>query len=133
MELILTNRCNLACRYCFERGSSHAKTPADMSKSTIIKALDMFVDYSQRSNELSLTLFGGEPTIAFKSIKLAVEHIEQKLVNSGKKINFDMTSNGVLLSQEMIEYFSNHKIKVLLSIDGLKSSHDRYRIRKNKG
>jgi uncharacterized protein len=131
MELILTNRCNLACRYCFEAGSAHTKTLADMPKSTIIKALDMFVDYSRGSNELSLTLFGGEPTLSFKNIKLAVEYIEQKLVNSGKKINFDMTSNGVLLSQEMIEYFSHHNIKVLLSIDGLKSSHDRYRIKRN--
>ena len=131
MELILTSNCNLSCRYCFESGSSRKTNPANMPEETIIEALDLFVDYSRESKELYLTFFGGEPTLSFHGIKLATEYIEQKLIKLNKKINFDMTSNGVLLKPEMIDYFSAHNINILLSIDGLKSSHDRYRIAKD--
>jgi uncharacterized protein len=63
----------------------------------------------------------------FKAIRLVTEHAEQRAAAFGKQLEFDMTSNGVLIREEMAEYFSEHQIMVLLSVDGLAETHDRFR------
>lgn len=127
MELMLTRRCNLACKYCFESGYSRTAGPADMPEEIIREAIDLFAEYSRESKELFLTFFGGEPLLNFKGIKQATEYAGRKLGGAGKKVAFDTTSNGVLLTPEIMDYFSEHGINVLLSIDGLRPTHDKYR------
>ncbi len=124
LELILTRNCNLKCDYCFEKP---IKGNGKMSIETALSAIDLLVDYSEDSKELRITHFGGEPTLNFPVLKKVTEYAEQKAMENDKQVHFNMTSNGVMFTSEMIDYFAEHNIKVLLSIDGLKSSHDRFR------
>ena len=129
MELMLTEGCNLGCSYCFEKNIlGYKKMPLDIAFS----AVDMFLDYSINEKELQLTHFGGEPTINFEAIKAVTEYAEKQAMSEGKHVSFNTTSNGVLLNDEMVDYFHEHDICVLLSIDGLAETHDRYR-RDRKG
>ncbi len=125
VDLILTSGCNLRCKYCFE---SACGSPVSMAGATARSAVDLLVDYSGAESDLSVLFFGGEPTLKFDLIKEITEYAEEVAASRNKTIGFDMTSNGVLLNEEMIEFFSLHRIKVLLSIDGLRESHDRYRV-----
>ena len=101
-----------------------------MDIATAKSAVNLLFDYSASKSDLSILFFGGEPTLEFDLIKEITEYAEELAVIKKKKIEFDMTSNGVLLNEEMIDFFSSHNIKVLLSIDGLKESHDRFRVDK---
>jgi uncharacterized protein len=130
LELMHTEGCNLACSYCFEKNIlGYKKMPADVAK----KAVDLLLDYSQNEQKLEITHFGGEPTLNFPAIKYVTEYAEQKASALGKSIDFHMTSNGVLIDENMADYFSKHKIMVLLSIDGLESTHNKFRITKQGG
>ena len=127
LELIHTEGCNLACSYCFEKNIlGYKKMPADVAR----KAIDLLFDYSKNEKQLEITHFGGEPTLNFPAIKYVTEYAEEKASALGKSINFQMTSNGVLIDETMANYFSQHKIMVLLSIDGLESTHNKFRITK---
>ncbi len=127
LELIHTEGCNLACKYCFEKSIlGHRKIPLNIAKA----AIDLLFDYSQNEPLLYITHFGGEPTLNFSAIQYVTEYAERKASLLGKSVDFNITTNGVLLNKFMIDYFAQHKIKVLLSIDGLESTHDRFRVDK---
>ncbi|HSF49831.1 MAG TPA: radical SAM protein [Nitrososphaeraceae archaeon] len=124
MELILTEGCNLGCSYCFEKNMlGYKKMPLSIAK----KAVDILFDYSRDDPILSITHFGGEPTLNFEAIKYATEYAEEKARKFKKTVEFHMTSNGVLINEEMADYFARHHIMVLLSLDGLRLSNDKFR------
>ncbi len=131
MELIVTENCNLQCTYCFEKSMVRRR---NMSIKVAQVAIDLLFDYSQKEEELYVTYFGGEPLLNFALIKSITEYVEKKEEFSNKKVKFSITSNGVLLNGTMAEYLARHKIKVLLSIDGSKISHNLCRVdRKGRG
>jgi uncharacterized protein len=127
LELIVTEDCNLRCAYCFEKDMIGRKK---MSLKVAQAAIDLLFDYSQEENDLYITYFGGEPLLNIPLIKSITEYVEKKEELSGKKVEFGMTSNGILLNESMAEYLARHKINVLLSIDGSKLSHDLCRVDK---
>lgn len=127
LELVLTEECNLSCSYCFEKGMVQCKKmPIEVARA----AVNLLFDYSEGEMDLSIAHFGGEPLMNFPLIRYVTEYAEKKAELSGKKVSFFMTSNGTLLNESRADYIAKHKINVLLSIDGCKSSHDRYRIDK---
>jgi uncharacterized protein len=103
----------------------YRKMPLDISKA----AVDLLFDYSLDERLLYITHFGGKPTLNFLTIRYVKEYAEQKAFALGKSLKFNTTSNGVL-TEDMVDYFVQHKIKVLLSLDGFESTHDRFRIDK---
>lgn len=127
LELIHTEGCNLACTYCFEKDMLGYRR---MTENTAKEAVDLLLEYSGNSPRLSITHFGGEPTLTFSAIKTVTEYAEKRSREAGKSIEFNMTSNGTIINDRMAEYFADHKIMVLLSIDGLAFAHDRYRVDK---
>ena len=127
LELIHTEGCNLACSYCFEKEMlGYRRMPYEIGR----KAIDLLFDYSQEQAEVAITHFGGEPTVNFPAVRQMTEYAEQKAKLVGKAVTFSMTSNGVLIDESKAEYCAEHRIMVLLSIDGLKETHDRYRVDK---
>jgi uncharacterized protein len=127
LELIHTEGCNLACEYCFEKDMlGYRRMPYDVGR----KAIDLLFDYSQNQPDVTITHFGGEPTVNFRAIRAITEYAEQKAKLLHKTATFSMTSNGVLIDDAKAEYCAGHKIMVLLSIDGLRETHDRYRLDK---
>lgn len=127
LELMLTEGCNLSCAYCFEKKYLHKR---NMSEQTAQSAIDLLFDYSGDAPDLQITHFGGEPTLNFKVLKAATIYAERRAKECGKTLEFNMTSNGVMYTDEMLEFFGEHKIKVLLSVDGLQPTHDKSRIDK---
>ena len=127
MELVLTEGCNLSCKYCFEKNMlRYRKMPLNIARG----AVDLLFDYAQNEKDLHITHFGGEPTLNFEAMQHVTEYAEKKASRSGKSTSFGTTTNGVLLSHPMVDYFAEHKIKVLLSIDGLEITHNRFRVGK---
>lgn len=127
IELTHTEGCNLACTYCFEKEMLGCRRmPLEIAKA----AVDLLFDYSRDEATVFVTHFGGEPMLSFNAVQAVTEYAEEQAVNRGKAVEFDMTTNGILLTEDNVDYLALHKIKVLLSIDGLSTSHDRYRIDK---
>jgi uncharacterized protein len=123
MELILTTDCNLRCSYCFERD----KKPFKMSDEVAFAAVDFLIQTSRNVEDLTILLFGGEPMMRFDLIQRIVPYANKKAEEAGKTINWDMTTNGTLIDEERASWMAEHKIKYLLSLDGAKEDHDRYR------
>jgi uncharacterized protein len=127
LELIHTEGCNLACSYCFEKEMlGYRCMPADVGR----RAIDLLFNYSQERPEVSITHFGGEPTVNFEGIRGMTAYAEEKARSHNKTVKFSMTSNGVLINDAMAAYFAEHNIMVLLSIDGLRETHNRFRVDK---
>lgn len=127
LELILTEACNLRCEYCFEADMIGSRQmPIEIAES----AVDLLFDYCGDKTDLSITLFGGEPTLTFEAVTRVAKYAEIKASELEKCVHLNMTSNGVLLIDSVVARLAEHKIHVLLSIDGLQTSHDRFRVDK---
>ncbi len=123
-ELFITESCNLACDYCFVHGKNQRNR---MSLGTAKRVVDLTFSEYNRSKEVSLFFLGGEPLLEFPLVKEVVHYAEQKAVQLETKLNFGMTTNGILLTEEMLSFFKEHKVKLLLSLDGLPACHDAHR------
>lgn len=116
ITLGLTDACNLACKYCFVQ-----QKPNFMSYETAKQAVDFLVQHNNNNTPLSIHFFGGEPTLMWDSVIVpTVEYIE----TFKRDISIGMTSNGVLLSVDKINYLKEHNINLLLSCDGDKVTQD---------
>jgi uncharacterized protein len=94
------------------------------------KAIDFLIKESRSKKSLRVLLFGGEPLMEFETIKSIVEYAERVTANSEKKIRFDATTNGTLITEEIMK-FSRNRITYLLSLDGDEETHNRHRKTKN--
>jgi uncharacterized protein len=81
-----------------------------------LAALKLLLDYSQGAPTVTVTLFGGEPTLNFRLIQLLSAHGKAAAEERGKRIEFTMTSNGLHVTPKMADYFRDNGIRVLLSI-----------------
>ncbi|AQS60029.1 radical SAM/SPASM domain-containing protein [Desulforamulus ferrireducens] len=127
IELNVTFNCNLTCEYCF----IHCKSPEErMSFATAKKAIDLLMDKAIFSNVV-ITLIGGEPLLEFGLIKEIVPYALRRAKEKNLAITWALTTNGTLLNEEMLRFFSQNHINILLSIDGGQETHDRYRRTRN--
>ncbi len=122
--LHIAHDCNLACKYCFaDEGEYHGRR-AFMSEETGKKALDFLVKNSGNRINLEVDFFGGEPLMNFDVVKAIVEYGRSLEERHHKKFRFTLTTNGVLLKEEMFEFINKEMSNVVLSIDGRKQVHD---------
>lgn len=125
LELIHTEGCNLACTYCFEKNMlGWRRMPPEIA----LAGVDLLFRYSGTQKELRLLHFGGEPLLNYGAVQQVTEYAERRAIELDKTLRFDMTSNGVLLDEERCAWLAEHKVQVLLSVDGLRESHDRFRV-----
>ncbi|MBJ6726450.1 radical SAM protein [Geomesophilobacter sediminis] len=129
MELVLTEACNLDCTYCFGK---QMRRPRNMPVDVALGAVDLLIAYSGNAPCLDITHFGGEPLLNLPTLIAATEYAEERAAETGQMVRFNITTNGILLNQRLVEYLARHRIQVLLSLDGTAASHDRYR-RDGKG
>jgi uncharacterized protein len=125
LEVVHTEGCNLACTYCFEKSMLGLR---QMTLATARAAVDLLFDYAGDEPRLYITHFGGEPLLNFPAVQYVTEYAEEKAAVLEKSVECGMTSNGLLLTEERAAYLAQHKVQVLLSVDGLEESHDRYRV-----
>mgnify|MGYP002510483030 CR=1 FL=1 len=125
--LHIAHDCNLACRYCFaEEGEYHGRR-ALMSLEVGKKALDFLVANSGNRVNLEVDFFGGEPLMNWQVVKDLVEYGRSLEAPNNKKFRFTLTTNGVLLDDEILEFANREMANIVLSIDGRKEIHDRMR------
>ncbi|MCB2300482.1 thioether cross-link-forming SCIFF peptide maturase [Clostridium tagluense] len=121
--------CNLRCKYCFADEGEYHGARSVMSAEVGMKAIDFVIEKSGPRRNIEVDLFGGEPLMAFDTIKEIVEHakVQEKLHN--KSIRFTMTTNATLLNDEIMKYMDENMGNIVLSIDGRKSVNDKVRVR----
>ena len=122
--LHIAHDCNLACRYCFaEEGEYHGRR-ALMSYETGKAALDFLIANSGSRRNLEVDFFGGEPLMNWQVVKDLVQYGREQEKIHDKKFRFTLTTNGVLLNDEIMEFANKEMANVVLSIDGRKEVHD---------
>ena len=132
--LHIAHDCNLACRYCFaEEGEYHGRR-ALMSFEVGKKALDFLIANSGSRRNLEVDFFGGEPLMNWQVVKDLVAYGREQEKVHNKNFRFTLTTNGVLLNDEIMEFCNREMGNVVLSIDGRKEVHDFMRpFRNGKG
>ena len=132
--LHIAHDCNLACQYCFaEEGEYHGRR-ALMSFEVGKKALDFLIANSGNRRNLEVDFFGGEPLMNWQVVKDLVAYGREQEKLHDKKFRFTLTTNGVLLNDEVMEFCNREMGNVVLSIDGRKEVHDKRRpFRKGAG
>ncbi len=122
--LHIAHDCNLACRYCFaEEGEYHGRR-AFMSYEVGKKALDFLVANSGNRINLEVDFFGGEPLMNWQVVKDLVAYGRSLEKANNKKFRFTLTTNGVLLDDDIMEFANREMSNLVLSIDGRKEIHD---------
>ena len=129
--LHIAHDCNLACKYCFaEEGEYHGRR-ALMSFEVGKKALDFLVANSGSRKNLEVDFFGGEPTMNFEVVKQLVEYGRSLEKEHNKNFRFTLTTNGILLNDEILDFANKEMGNIVLSIDGRKEINDLMRPTRN--
>lgn len=130
--LHIAHDCNLACRYCFaEEGEYHGRR-ALMSVEVGRAALDFLIANSGSRRNLEVDFFGGEPLMNWDVVKQLVAYGRSREAEYNKQFRFTLTTNGVLLNEEIMDFCNREMANVVLSLDGRKEVNDTMRPFRNK-
>jgi uncharacterized protein len=130
--LNIAHDCNLRCTYCFaDEGEYHGKREL-MSLSTAQNAIDFLIARSNNRHNLEVDFFGGEPLMNFEVVKQTVEYAKLQAQKFNKNFRFTITTNGVLLDDDKINYINENFDNVVLSLDGRREVNDKMRPTANK-
>ena len=126
--LHVAHTCNLNCAYCFASQGKYHGDRALMSFETGKQALDFLVANSGTRRNLEVDFFGGEPLMNFDVIKQLVAYARSIEKEHNKNFRFTLTTNGVLIDDDVIDFANRECHNVVLSLDGRKEIHDRFRV-----
>ena len=126
--LHIAHTCNLTCSYCFASQGKYHGDRAVMSFEVGKRALDYLVENSGTRHNLEVDFFGGEPLMNFQVVKDLVAYARSIEKEKGKNFRFTLTTNGMLVDDDVIEFANRECHNVVLSLDGRKEIHDRYRV-----
>ncbi|MBR6695794.1 MAG: thioether cross-link-forming SCIFF peptide maturase [Oscillospiraceae bacterium] len=129
MCLLISQDCNLRCEYCFAETGDFGMGRSLMSLETGKKAIDFLLEKSGNRENLELDFFGGEPLMNFDVVKEIVEYARMREKECGKNFRFTVTTNGLLLTDDKIDFINKEMSNVVLSIDGRKCVNDKMRHR----
>ncbi len=132
LVLNLTNQCNLACQYCYEFGADKVATPEGKPKfmdfETAKASVDFLLEQSAGRRTLHVTFFGGETLMNFPLLKKVVGYANERAAAQGRRFDFSLTTNATLLTPAIIEFLSQNRIGVTVSMDGPAELHDKLRV-----
>jgi uncharacterized protein len=123
--------CNMRCHYCFASQGDFGLRPGLMPLETGQKALEFLITASGSVRNLEVDFFGGEPLLNAAMLQELVRYGRQRESECGKQFNFTLTTNALLLDQEMMDFVIANDISVILSLDGRPETNDRHRILTN--
>ena len=126
--LHVAHTCNLNCSYCFASQGKYSGERALMSLEVGKRALDFLIENSEGRRNLEVDFFGGEPLMNWDMIKELVAYARVRERECGKNFRFTLTTNGVLVDDDVIEYSNREMSNVVLSLDGRREVHDRFRV-----
>jgi uncharacterized protein len=135
LVLNLTNQCNLSCQYCYEFGEDKVATPEGkpkfMSFETATASVDFLLEQSAGRRRVHITFFGGETLMNFPLLKRVVTYATEQAKTKECSIDFSLTTNATLLTPAIIEFLSENRIGVTVSMDGPKEVQDKLRVFSN--
>jgi len=126
--LHVAHTCNLNCSYCFASQGKYHGDRAVMSYEVGKQALDFLIANSKGRRNLEVDFFGGEPLMNFDVVKQLVAYARSVEKQHGKNFRFTLTTNGMLIDDDVIDFANRECSNVVLSLDGRKEIHDRYRV-----
>ena len=126
--LHIAHTCNLNCAYCFASQGKYHGERAIMSYEVGKQALDFLIAHSGSRRNLEVDFFGGEPLMNFQVVKDLVAYARSIEKEKGKNFRFTLTTNGVLVDDDVIQWANQECSNVVLSLDGRKEIHDRFRV-----
>ena len=128
MCLHVAHTCNLNCSYCFASQGKYHGDRAVMSFEVGKRALDFLIENSGSRRNLEVDFFGGEPLMNFDVVKQLVEYARTREKECNKNFRFTLTTNGMLIDDDVIDFSNREMSNVVLSLDGRKDVHDRFRV-----
>ena len=126
--LHVAHTCNLNCAYCFASQGKYHGDRAVMSFEVGKQALDFLIEHSGTRRNLEVDFFGGEPLMNFDVVKQLVAYARSREKEANKNFRFTLTTNGMLIDDDVIDFANRECSNVVLSLDGRKEIHDRYRV-----
>ncbi len=126
--LHVAHTCNLNCSYCFASQGKYHGERALMSFEVGRQALEFLIAHSGSRKNLEVDFFGGEPLMNFGVVKELVAYARGREKETGKRFRFTLTTNGMLIDDEVIDFANREMHNVVLSLDGRKEVHDRFRV-----
>lgn len=120
--------CNLSCTYCYKEDLDKPLAGKRMDVETAVASVEMLLRESPDEPVYTVVFFGGEPLSNRKLIEYMVDYCERRFAEAGKRVEFVMTTNATLLTEEIVDYLNAHRFGLSVSIDGPKTVHDRNRI-----
>ena len=127
MCLNVAHDCNLRCEYCFAQTGDFGGERCIMPPETGRRAIDFLIENSANRENIELDFFGGEPLMAWDTVVETVRYARSVEKNHGKKFRFTITTNGLLLDDDKIDFINREMVNVVLSLDGRKDVTDRIR------
>lgn len=128
MELEVTEGCNLRCTYCVhqdENKENRNHGSRQMTRETALAAIDFLAKNSGKARDIVLSFYGGEPLLNFPLIEESVRYARE--IFKDKTVQFNMTTNGTLITPEIARFLAKNQFDIKVSIDGPQEVHDRYR------
>lgn len=119
--------CNLSCTYCYKEDLT---APADgdlMDIETAKRSVELLIEQAKSGEPVNLVFFGGEPLTNMRLIRETVAYAEDKAADAGVVVDFTLTTNATLLTDEIIDFLDHHHFGLTVSMDGPKALHDRNR------
>ncbi|PWM46435.1 MAG: thioether cross-link-forming SCIFF peptide maturase [Clostridiales bacterium] len=129
--LHISHDCNLRCKYCFADGGDFMQGRKTMPLEVAKKAIDFIIARSENRKHLEVDFFGGEPLMNFDVVKQTVQYARSIEKEHNKEFRFTLTTNGVLLDDDVIDFVNKEMSNVVLSLDGRKCVNDDVRITPN--
>ena len=126
--LHVAHTCNLNCSYCFASQGKYHGDRAVMSYEVGKRALDFLIENSGSRRNLEVDFFGGEPLMNFDVVKKLVEYARSIEKEHNKNFRFTLTTNGLLIDDDVIDFANREMSNVVLSLDGRKEIHDKFRV-----
>lgn len=125
--LHVAHACNLNCEYCFASQGRYQGERALMSYEVGVRAIDFLIENSGHHRTLDIDFFGGEPLMNWDVVKRLVAYARGREAESGKRFRFTLTTNGLLVDDDVIEFSNREMHNVVMSLDGRREVHDRLR------
>ncbi len=126
--LHIAHTCNLNCSYCFASQGKYQGERALMSFETGKRALDFLIENSGTRRNLEVDFFGGEPLMNWQVVKVLVNYARSIEKEHNKNFRFTLTTNGILIDDDVIDFCNKEMDNVVLSLDGRKEVHDKFRV-----
>lgn len=119
--------CNLACSYCYKEDLDTPSKGRRMALETAVQSIELLLKESPDRDDYNVVFFGGEPLSNIALIRDVVDYSERRFGEAGRRVNFTLTTNATLLTEEIVDWLDAHRFGLTVSMDGPKALHDRNR------